>query len=269
MAFEDFEPIYHFTTVESAIKILLSEQILFSKMDKVNDVNETFRPIYLEGKGSDNDFETVEYELGKYRQISFTLDRFKRDGKPGFLLGNMWGHYADSGNGVCLVFDKNEIMSLLKAHEYKDVTYKHHYDPSIVFRGLRNYQVDNVAKYIKYRTKGLFFTKADEWKSEQEFRVVRRFSEPIKSYDNKYLSFKGSNALKYLIMQNARDISNKDTVFSSANYEILKRCSDKPIFQLCKDLEGYHILYSENGNTFWFEGGSSSSIIGGRWSVNA
>ena len=50
-------------------------------------------------------------ELKEIKQLSFSID-YKRT--QGFDIPAMWGHYANKGQGICLVFDKSIIDSLTK-----------------------------------------------------------------------------------------------------------------------------------------------------------
>lgn len=85
----------------------------------MNDINKTDRSIfYVE----DIDLETVDNELSKYRQISFTKDNAHRSG---YAIPAMWAHYAERDYGVCLVFDKTKLLSLLSSDmESSDIKYE-------------------------------------------------------------------------------------------------------------------------------------------------
>ena len=49
--FENTEKLYHFTNFEAACKILSSKTLRLSKMNSMNDVNESFRMIYSRSEG--------------------------------------------------------------------------------------------------------------------------------------------------------------------------------------------------------------------------
>ena len=99
------EKLYHYTSFESAIKILVSNKLLFGKLSNLNDINESFRPLFY---SSSINHENALKELSKYKQISLA-----RDGKlKGFAIPSMWGHYAEKGYGVCLVFDKRSCLNI-------------------------------------------------------------------------------------------------------------------------------------------------------------
>ena len=106
--FNKLEKLYHYTSFDSCIKILLSNTLLLGKLCDLNDINELYRPLFsktLEG----TDFDYVRKELGKYQQLSLTQDDKSID-RLGFDIPAMWGHYADKGRGVCLVFNKAKLL---------------------------------------------------------------------------------------------------------------------------------------------------------------
>ena len=79
------------------------------KLAGMNDINESYRPLssYIEdGDSSNTDsqkkLEAAESQLKRIRQTSLSMD----DETPGFAIPAMWGHYADKGEGICIVFDK-------------------------------------------------------------------------------------------------------------------------------------------------------------------
>lgn len=109
--FENTEKLYHFTNFEAACKILSSKTLRLSKMNSMNDVNESFRMIYSRSEGKCFSWSTTG---AKYRQLSFSEDTVRT---PGFLNLPMWGYYADKGRGVCIVLDKTR---LLKNCRHKD-----------------------------------------------------------------------------------------------------------------------------------------------------
>ena len=81
---------------------------------RTNDVCEYAKTIYNEyfPDLKDSVLENIEREIYLYRQISLSEDKLVF-GRRGFDLQQMWGLYADNGYGVCLVFDKDEIIGSL------------------------------------------------------------------------------------------------------------------------------------------------------------
>ena len=105
---------YHYTKFDTAIKILKSHSLRFGNLCDMNDIHENNKISYVDLSGnsiqhlSSDILETIKNEMAKYRQISLTIDDMEQN-KLGFDLHQMWGLYADKGQGVCLVFDKDTL----------------------------------------------------------------------------------------------------------------------------------------------------------------
>lgn len=242
--FEEYNPLYHFTSFESAIRILASKKIRYGKMDKMNDPNESYRQIYcITDNVSSESYEKIDAirnELEYYQQISFSCDSKQL---RGFNLLNMWGNYADNGNGVCLVFDQEELTKGLQKKYFGKIRYINNYDPSIMFK---ENKYNNVSTYVNNNIKSIFFKKSKEWQYEQEFRIVQRFD----SIGDYYLDLNEcwDNVLKCVIFINARDVKKDEPVFGSSSYKTISQLvtKDCKLLQKAKDLDGKDILYNSN-----------------------
>ena len=94
--------VFHFTKFESALRIIASKSLKFGRFENMNDIAEAKRDVY--GMIS---ADIINAELSKYQSISLTLDD---PSHRGFKIDPLWGHYAQGGNGVCLVFDKDKLL---------------------------------------------------------------------------------------------------------------------------------------------------------------
>ena len=110
--FESTNKLYHYTKFDTAIKILKSNSLRFGRLHDMNDIHENDKLSYVNSAGipissfPSEVLDVIDCEMAKYRQISLTVDDDKQD-KLGFDLHQMWGLYAEKGQGVCLVFDKD------------------------------------------------------------------------------------------------------------------------------------------------------------------
>ncbi len=160
------ERLYHFTKYENAYSILQSRTLNFSKLNRMNDINESCRQIF-----TNNGIEPkeVENEISKYKQISLT-----HDGKfPGFAIPSMWGHYAEKGNGICIVFDKTKLLKNVPDECYKNnISYNPDYCSDIVVN-------KNVEAYFNKHIHDLFFIKTVDWEHEQEYRIITKEEDSI------------------------------------------------------------------------------------------
>ena len=209
--FQDTEKLYHYTKFESAIKIISSQQQKFGTLESMNDINESYKAIFYQS--DEIPPETVKSCLRNYRQISLTMDK---PGRQGFDIPAMWGHYADKGDGVCLVYDKNKLLASINGKPYKQgkITYTNKYDNTIIVDD------DDIYCFLKQHCKELFFTKTRDWSYEQEFRILA-----ISTKDPLFLPLNGS--IIAVIMHSTND----DSIFGTVNAEIISKITDLPLLE--------------------------------------
>lgn len=235
IAFQYKEKLYHYTSFESACKIISLDQLKFSELNKMNDINESYRPSYCPINANNN---TIENEISKYRQISLTMD----GAYMGFNIPAMWGHYAERGNGVCLVFDKLKLLKSIDKESNSDpVIYTDEYNSDVIIIE------DNISDFIKKHKEELFFRKTRDWSYEQEYRIIKRYDSKTETL--KYLPLK--NSLMAIVMLYAKGVEKRYSVFNSAEYRILNELiKDKPIVELGRILDETNLTYN-NGDEFW------------------
>lgn len=127
-----------------------------------------------------NEYFDTQKELELYQQLSFTMDF--DDNFRGFELTSMWGHYAENGFGVCLVFDKILLLQQL------NTTAKH--KPIQYVSDISNFKdigVDDVFDEV-------FFKKSFDWNFENEYRVI------TKQESNRLEKLNINNTLKCVIL---------------------------------------------------------------------
>lgn len=203
--------LYHFTEVEKFVKIIYGKSLKFSKISTTNDTLES-KPKIFEWDQNTNDL----YEIIKhFRDINqdylqllcFTRD-MKRvnnvpDGKSlyidysgrGFALPRMWAQYSKNNTGVCLVFDKNELIRLIKEKLGFSLIYHgainyiskfNHYkvnseELSRLLNRINEYKKSKMQQgfadldflrsnldFVKYN----YFCKLDDWSGENEYRFL-------------------------------------------------------------------------------------------------
>lgn len=199
---------YHFTTFDTALKIIESNRLRFSRLNNMNDIHENDKMVFVDVNNKQvNMFpsevlDALHDEIYKYRQISFTAEDYPGD-KLGFNLHQMWGLYANKGEGVCLVFDKKELEKGFGSAVFHDrVSYDKTVDSYYI--SLSN-TTDKVSFEIKEHVNEIFFHKRREWEHEQEYRLLRRC--PLATREE-YL-FLG-HALKFVILSSR--LRNNDEV---------------------------------------------------------
>ncbi len=135
--------LYHYTNIETAIKIIYTNNLLFSSISKTNDTSESKLKIVFEQKNvtdKDKYKETVD-EISEYfnkntqivQLLCFSMDAklCKRDREKyissmgtkdryydvsgrGFALPRMWAQYANNNEGVCFIFNRKKLIELIE-----------------------------------------------------------------------------------------------------------------------------------------------------------
>lgn len=249
--FEDFDPIYHFTSFESAVKILASQSLRYGQLKSMNDPNESFRQVYFQCNWNPDDdnykkLGKAKEEIKLYQQISFSCNTPKRHG---FQLQNMWGNYGDKGYGVCLVFNKDLLVKNIHKKYYGKIRYLTDYNPAITI--LQDKNIIESDYSFKKHVRSLFFNKSIEWKCEQEFRIVQHFSDMSEHYLR--LQDCWNDAIKAIIFDRAADVHEEENVFKSSSYKAISKMIPKDcmLLQKGKDLDGNDVLYDIDKETKW------------------
>ena len=219
--FNSIEKLYHYTAFNSAIKILQSRTLLFGRLKDMNDINELYRPLFPEYNPDlpDEKFENLhsdlEKEIGKYQQISLTMD----GRRLGFDIPAMWGHYAEKGNGVCFIFDKNKFVNQIKNDRnrrvlYGQIKYTNSYTSSIICQTNAD---GSMRPFNRKEEKDCFFHKTKDWQYEQEFRVL------VKSDSGSREKLDFQDSLFAIVMHNAESVSHEQTIFNSLEYKVIEK----------------------------------------------
>ena len=197
--FEKTEKLYHFTSFDTAKIILESNRLRFGRLNNMNDIHENDKIVFHDENGGsvnerNSDILDVFYdEIYKYRQISFTADNMVGD-KVGFDLHQMWGMYADKGEGVCLVFDKDEMEKNcdMTNIQKERVKYDKILESSVVSLSQKT---DAIPSEVKNNVHKIFFHKRIEWEHEQEYRLIKKCQNTTKE---EYLLL--GQSLKFIIL---------------------------------------------------------------------
>lgn len=273
--FKETDKLYHFTSFDTALKIIESNRLRFGRLSNMNDLHENDKLCFVDETNQKPDhfpsdvLDTLHDEIYKYRQISFSMDS-KNGEKKGFDLHQMWGNYADKGKGVCLVFDKgeleksNDMQNIFHEDVIYDETQK--LDSFVVSK---SQTPTDVSAEVSRRLKDIFFHKRKEWEHEQEYRFLKKCPNCQKE---EYLHL--GHALKFVILSSClREI---DEVLYFQNLEAINNLTDDMKKQRNKDSEGevpvlvygnglltYSLDTFDGSETIWnSEDGYDISIIG-------
>lgn len=214
--FKNIEKLYHYTSFESAVKIIETKSLKFGSLQRMNDINERYKHKYVSNKEKDFyvTIKDLEKELSNIKQISLSQNTKKR---CGFDIPAMWGHYAERGEGVCFVFDKQKILEEAKKNKCKSSRVLYQETCNDIF-----YEDKYTVKefFIKY-LKSLFFTKTKDWSYEQEYRILNMKN----TNDELFLDVK--DALLAIIICNVSD----EHYTTTTKYKILSAITNIPILE--------------------------------------
>lgn len=211
--------LFHYTTLDSAIKIILGNTLRFGKFENMNDIAEVKRELYDEA-GS----EYLEQIVSQYRAISLTIDSGTND--RGFAIDALWGYYADKGNGVCLVFDRRKLIDeYTKQFRIKndgipaDLSVKYEDDYSNLNFGEGN-TYDQLEKYVKENIEELFYKKDHCWQHEKELRLL------VKSPEDTFLAL-GDSLIGAIIC-----VPKENDYKESSQYKLLANLQEMRNFSI-------------------------------------
>lgn len=224
--------VFHFTKFESALRIIATQSLKFGRFENTNDIAEVKRDVYGMIPA-----DTISNELAKYQSISLTLD--KSPSHRGFYIDPLWGHYAQGGNGVCLVFDidklsQNVIEQFGEKATIAKIRYSSKHSNAVFTKGDSQREME---KYIKNNLKSVFFTKSLDWKYEQELRFLIKED----GTNDKYLYWDDALIAVILCLPKVYDYKE------SPEFKILKlMLADTPILNYTTSI-GNKKLIDENG----------------------
>ncbi len=146
----------------------------------------------------------------------------------------MWAHYADKHTGICLVFDKQELIKCLNTFgpkfSYSEINYEKRPEITLIEAN------DNITYHSN---EPLITYKAPNWKYEKEIRFYSKFS--------KFESFKGfSSTIYYSALKAVIYGSNMDESDVNAVSIILR---NEPLYKHVKEYNAN--LNYENGEIFF------------------
>ncbi len=162
----DYEKyLYHYTNFETAIKIICSNELLFSSINRTNDTSESKIKICFEYKDTfkESSYKEMVYKISsyfkKYTQIVQLLcfstdvkisendkqkylhaigskDQYYDVSGRGFALPRMWAQYANNNEGVCFIFNRKKLLKQVEKKiaftKSGSVKYKRFFDNYII-----------------------------------------------------------------------------------------------------------------------------------------
>ena len=221
--------LYHYTTTKTAINYILpTGKLKFNSFSNVNDPRECkqwdISPVVRSNLNFDlKDFDAISEEISNILKSNAKLVCFSQDKEEaiekwqpealfdrGFARPNMWHHYSNAYNGICLMFDMKKLDSAFikyfgntrlisgpVRYTNKGILSNLKDDPFVI--DLTN--VYNANDYIRkieiHRAKWLrqlFLQKLKDWSNEAEYRWIYFDNNP----EPLYISFE--DALKAIVI---------------------------------------------------------------------
>lgn len=234
--FQSTPKLYHYTSFDSAIKIIETQKIRFGRLENMNDINEAYRRFFYELDCEIADID-VQKALQEYQQVSFTKDKTS---SPGYSISAMWGHYGNKGYGVCLVFDFDKIQDIIESDKSmwgETIRYSNRYNGDICIEG------NNVHQFFKKHKQELFFTKTTDWEYEQEWRMLKRVNDTNNYYQNI------ENSIIGIILYASESCRSNERIFDSPEAHILcKLAPNVPLLEYGRWLGDVVLKDKENND---------------------
>lgn len=167
--------LYHYTKYDTFLKILNSSSLKSSQLCKMNDLNEAD----LSNLDWTRDF-LMMWDAQNYIQTQCSLICFSQNYevesvcREGANHPAMWSHYAENSNGVCLVFDRNDLIEINEDrlnkvfYKFEAIDYTWNHNPRVDIC-LEKYS--NVSEFIHENYRELFYKKDLDWSNEWEVRL--------------------------------------------------------------------------------------------------
>lgn len=209
--------LYHYTSVEKAIKILFYNTLQFGNIASTNDIFEQ-KPKLSFSKEFEDDVELINKEkiiekyflehrnkiqilcfsqdshtpnddstLSKYLKLANVIGR-------GFALPRMWAQYATNNEGVCFIINKQKLIDKLDREGFvyinRDVEYVQQYstfqinsqDIELLYNKIQNKAVDVMAEMMRDSSSKYvrynYFSKLNDWSTENEYRILILYNGP-------------------------------------------------------------------------------------------
>lgn len=250
--FDTKKYLYHYTNFESALKILNTNTMLFSKIDNTNDPSEAktkviFSPNEVDYRECEKKIKIITDYFMEYNSsvqllcLSMDMqlteetkqeiisnmnhkDIFYNISGRGFALPRMWAQYGGNNKGVCFIVNKEKLLHLVLEHtaisKYYPVKYTPFYDGyvmtakkmeilikkiSVLSNGrlalLKLFEEDD--EFLKYN----FFEKNENWKNENEFRILTFIDEAANASRCKIPNFR--SCLEGIVLGEQIDETNE------------------------------------------------------------
>lgn len=198
--------VYHYTSRETALEFILSSgKIRLNLFKYLNDPRESKDWSFSMSAMSDAEdevtscFERIQEQGTRYVKSHCkvlcmvkddpraVLNNFDYMFHRGYSRPRMWAQYANNHTGVCLIFDRDELQKTIESTlsssgdlYFDDVQYLNYHPDEIDafhlnYEDIKKSSLEAVLdKKVNMHYKKYFFTKAEDWNGENEWRCLFR-----------------------------------------------------------------------------------------------
>ncbi len=165
--------LYHFTTFDNFMSIILSMRIRFSAIDRVNDPSEKM----ISSHQMFNRADIERYLMKNCKMLSFTKDTHNHQ--------RMWAQYAPEG--VCIKIDSKEFIEENRdaIAKYNIIANEIEYTNQRKREEIKDNKIPSyiseseMQDFVTCYSKKILFTKDKDWENEQEYRFIVLANESI------------------------------------------------------------------------------------------
>lgn len=183
---------YHFTSLDSFLKIWATQKLLLCSRKKMNDSAE--REEVASGIREYADFLSYWYAIDEYKQLSLCYNTKQEM----YLSPVMWGIYAKNSKGVCIELNPDKLSIEKDTYIADIVEYTDDIPncPRLPY-GEPFRSINDAVKFVEENMHDIFFRKYKEWDFESEYRVISKKS--------LYLDISGAISMVYIFNMDEAD----------------------------------------------------------------
>lgn len=165
----DINFLYHFTTLDSFLKIWATQKLLLSSRKRMNDSAE--QEEILSGVRNYADFLAYGYAIEEYKQLSLSYNERRNM----HLDPLMWGIYANNNKGVCIELDPAKLDIDNNTYISDIIEYTNYIPncPRLPY-GKPYQSIDEAVKFVEQHIHDIYFRKYYEWQFESEYRIISK-----------------------------------------------------------------------------------------------
>lgn len=198
---DDSKYFYHFTSLESFMKIWASGRLLLWERKYMNDNAEA--EVVVSGVVNFADLQAYMYAIQEYKQLSLSVCT---DDYCVYKSPVMWGVYANKSCGVCIELSKDKLS--MEDCIGSNVVYKDTIPnaPELSY-GTKIRSIAKAREFVDARINEIYFRKYIKWSFESEYRIISRIKD--------WIDISGAIENVYLFNMEIKD------------YEVLKSMNNK------------------------------------------